>query len=157
MLQHKDTISINLNLLPEFQAEYDGDLPIQTEMLISLGGNFTSGLSDEELLYFQAITQAYLKDHLSRLGVDVLNVGLQSVEGGARLLQRNNDDDEVRPSGGSVDIATTIDGAYRPPPDVDFSAVVEAAIDAEGGANFQYDLRNGRPDIEQEIFGVAGA
>jgi hypothetical protein len=153
MLQYRDTIGINLNLA-QFDALYDGEVPVQSDVIISLNGNFTAGLSAPELRYFEAITRAYLNDQLSKMGVSVLNVAVGSINE-RRSLQRN-DDDEVLSSSTSIDISTVIDGSYRPPPEIDFSAVVEDAIDAEDGG-YQDDLTNGRRDVPQEIIDEVGA
>ena len=55
MLQYRDT-SLNL---AGIRANYDGDIPVKSEIIVSLQGKFTSGLSDSEILYFQAIVRAY--------------------------------------------------------------------------------------------------
>ena len=154
-LLYKDTIEINLNL-DGFQADYDGDIPVQTEVVVSLNGTFTETLSDSEVKYFEAITLAYLVEKLSEIGIDVLsvNAGSEALKDTGRFLQRN-DDDGIS-SSSSIDVSTVVDGAYRPPPDIDFSAVVEDALDAAGGTQFRDDLTSGRRDVPQEIVEKVG-
>lgn len=155
MLQYRETIGQNLELAG-IQANYDGDVVVRTEVVISMNGNFTDNLSESEMQYFQAISQAFLKAQLSEKGIDILDVMAQeSGNGKARFLQRSNDD--ITGSSSSIDVGTVIDGAYRPPPEIDFSAVVEDALDADGGAQFRDDLANGRRDIPPEIRKKAGA
>jgi hypothetical protein len=161
MLKYKDTIASSLAAVTEFQAQYDGDVATQADVTISLNGNFTAALSDSEVNYFQAITRAFLNDMLHEAGVNVLNVAVRDHtlkdENGrkVRFLQRADDNGITTAS--SIDIAAMIDGSYRPPPEIDFSGVVEDAMDAEGGDQYRDDLQNGRRDIPQEIVKEVGS
>jgi hypothetical protein len=155
MLQYRETIGQNLELAG-IQANYDGDVVVRTEVVINLNGNFTDALSESEIQYFQAISQAFLKAQLSEQGIDILDVMAQeSGKGKARFLQRS--DDDITGSSSSIDVGTVIDGAYRPPPEIDFSSVVEDALDADGGSKFRDDLADGRRDIPPEIRKKVGA
>jgi hypothetical protein len=153
MLQYRETVERNLNLAG-IVANYDGDIPVQSEVVISLQGNFTTGLSDSELKYFQAIARAYLKAKLADIGVDILDVQA-SHSGHERFLQRSDDDNTG--SASSIDVSTIVDGSYRPPPEIDFGGAVDDALGAEGGNEFRDDLVSGRRDIPEEIVKNAGA
>ncbi|KAI2507008.1 hypothetical protein MHU86_7393 [Fragilaria crotonensis] len=153
MLKYRDTIERNLNLAG-IQAAYDGDIPVQSEIIVSLQGNFTTGLSDSELKYFQAIARAYLKAKLADIGVDILDVQARH-SAHARFLQRSDDDGTG--SSNSIDVTTIVDGAYRPPPEIDFGGEVDDALGAEGGKEFRDDLVSGRRDIPEDIVKNAGA
>ena len=153
MLEYRDTVQRNLQLAG-IQADYDGDIAVQSEIVVSLKGNFTAGLSDSEVEYFQAIARAYLKDQLAHLGVDILDVeASQSTR--QRFLQRDGND--VAGSASTIDVTTIVDGAYRPPPEIDFGGTVEDALGAGGGTQFRDDLVSGRRDIPEDIAKKAGA
>jgi hypothetical protein len=137
------------------QVDYNGEVAVQAEIIVNLGGKFNTSFSDDEMQYFQAITRAYLKSKLSKVGVDVLDVMASQVgKQKSRYLKR---DGGTSGSSSTIDITTMIDGSYRPPPEIDFSGVVEDALDVEGGRQFRDDLVTGRRDIPPEIMKKVGA
>ena len=153
MLRYRDTVERKLSLAG-IQADYDGDIPVQSEIVVSLKGDFTTELRDSELLYFQAIARSYLKAKLAADGVDILNVQAQH-SARVRILQR--DDNAPAGSSSSIDVTTIVVGSYRPPPEIDFGGTVVDALDAEGGRQFIDDLVTSRRDIPEDVARKAGA
>lgn len=133
-MQH-ETLTKILNSVPGLEAKYDGDILIESEILVILEGNFTS-LTADERLYFEEVTQAYLFDQLVVKGVNILGVYVlqQSLAKIRRKLQR---------SSSTLILATTITGEYRPPPDVDFDSAVTDALDSDSEKQYRDELSSG--------------
>jgi hypothetical protein len=147
MLKFQNSFENNL-IDVGIQAQYDGDVGVQAEIVVNLEGTFNASLTDDEMQYFQAITRAYLNSNLAKMGVNVLDVvASQSKRLDTRFLQRG---DGISVTS-TIDISTMIDGSYRPPPEIDFSGVVEDALDKEEGTQFRDDLVTGRRDIPPDI------
>lgn len=142
MLQYRERLSAGLSE-GELQADYAGDVPVDTGMVISLGGNFSSVFTEDEVAYLEEVTLEYLTRQLDGQDVNILGVSVTAQEvqnaTGTRRLQR----DESSQQSSSISVSTTITGEYRPPPYVDFPAAVEDAIDANNGQAYKDDLTNG--------------
>jgi hypothetical protein len=134
LLKQQEVLTANLNLVSQFDAQYVGDRPLESQIIVTLEGNFEKELSDEERAYYEEVTEAYLLDQLATMKVNVLGVsvsGQDVVDGKGRRLKSQ------------LNLATTITGEYRPPPDVDFDGVVTDALDAGGGEKYRDDLSSG--------------
>jgi len=80
----------------------------------------------------------YLAPNLATKNITILEVSINDIRfkalenvtsNSSRLLQRG-DDDVVKPAA-TIDVTTNVNGQYRPPPEIDYSGVVEDAIDAD--------------------------
>mmetsp|Transcript_2534 Transcript_2534/g.3863 ORF Transcript_2534/g.3863 Transcript_2534/m.3863 type:complete len:1190 (+) Transcript_2534:56-3625(+) len=149
LLEYKDDISNNLNKLDIFEADYVGEIPVQSVVVVELEGDFNQKLSVGEQEYFETITRAFLNDQLSQREIKILNVVVEDQKLQNRRLQRTDDDEG--PSRGSIDISTLVDGSYTPPPNIDFSGVIEDALNADDGTAYQEDLVNGRRDMPEDL------
>ena len=154
MLKFQNSIEKNLTEVG-IKVDYNGDVAVQAEIIVKLEGIFNASLSDDEMQYFEATTRAYLNSKLSKVGVDILDVVAKQV--GKQKLRYLQRDDGVSVSSSSIDINTMVYGSYRPPPEIDFSGVLEDALDVEGGSQFRDDLVSGRRDIPPEIMKKVGA
>lgn len=122
--------------MSQFDAQYVGDRPLESQIIVTLEGNFEKDLSDEERAYYEEVTEAYLLDQLAAMKVNVLGVSVS----GQNVV---NVDGQGRRLKSQLNLATTITGEYRPPPEVDFDGVVTDAIDAGGGEQYRDDLSSG--------------
>ena len=122
-----------------FHAEYSGDVPSEDALIISLKTReVATPMTTETQRSFEKTVMQHLKNQLVKVNVTILDV---KVTGqiitkdnnfhSKRALQRDNDDQvENRPSS-TIDVSTSINGQYRPPPDIDYSSTIEDAMDAE--------------------------
>ena len=123
-----EEVSLNVNL--EFQAKYVGDVPVVQATTFILGSDSPLvEMTANQSISFENAIKDFLMAPLKEKGVTPLGVTVtsQTVEGGGngRRLDRR-----AQRSGGSINIATTITGEYRPPPDVDYDSAVNNAIDS---------------------------
>jgi hypothetical protein len=134
-LKFNEEVTLNLNF--EFQSQYVGDLPVEQEttFLLESDTNFVDMTADQAIAFEHAITsflEAPLKAQgITPLGVKVIGQELSRDErDGQRYGGRHRQLNSIR----SINIATSITGEYRPPPEVDFDGVVSDAIDADNPA-----------------------
>lgn len=135
-LEYYEEISLSVNL--QFQARYVGDIPVISGMTFKLNSDIVaSGMSNSTKNKLEMALIIFLQKEMEKKNVTILNVQItdQVVKTGHqvsndRYLQRDNDDATSGRPVSTIDISTNIAGQYRPPPDIDFTAVVEDAIDA---------------------------
>lgn len=145
MLDYRDDITFSLNLVPELQARYIGDIAVTAYIEVTIGGAndaFSQEMDEAEEIYFAAVSVAYYNNELEKMGIHVSGVKVDSQQvqvggrgGLIRRLQRG-------PSSSSVAISTTVTGEYTPPPFKDFSQIIDDAIDADPD-KFIEDLKTG--------------
>ena len=154
MLAFSDEISLSLNIL--FEARYVGNKPGETTQTIAMhssqvASKMTNSTQENLELAIAKFLQeraqsAYVLD--VKVNSQILRVGDNSTV--SRLLQREGDDDGVIATPAStVEVSVNVVGDYRPPPEVDFSGVVEDAIDADPQ---DFDRAVRRSDEYFEIF-----
>ena len=124
-----EEVTLNVNL--EFQAKYVGDLAVVQTTTFVLGSNSSlEEMTANQTTSFENAITDFLVAPLMKKGVIPLGVKVTSQAntggGNGRRLDRR-----AQRSGGSINIATTITGEYRPPPDVDFDSAVNDAFDSD--------------------------
>jgi hypothetical protein len=152
-LKYYEEITLNVNL--QFQAQYVGDIPVDSGVKIMLHANaIAEAMSGDNQKKFEVALVQFLKSNLDKLDVTVLDVKVtdqvvETVEGGVRRFLQRADDDAVTSPSTTISVSTNIVGEYRPPPEIDFSGVVDDAIDAN---NKDMEQAIKREDTYFEIF-----
>jgi hypothetical protein len=136
-LHYWKNITESLNL--QFAAGYVGDMPVESGRIITLSfASEVAPMTNATLRNFETAIMGYLQTELTKQNVTLLNVhvdgqDVRSGDGGkkGRYLQRDDSDGATARPTSTIDVSTNINGQYRPPPEIDYAAVVEDAIDAK--------------------------
>mmetsp|Transcript_10762 Transcript_10762/g.15845 ORF Transcript_10762/g.15845 Transcript_10762/m.15845 type:complete len:841 (+) Transcript_10762:245-2767(+) len=141
-------ISSGVNTL--FDAHYGGETPVQTNLNLTLTtSSVAAEMPNATANAFEMAVLNFLKEKMKGTAIKVLDaeVTAQAVRN-VRYLARDDDSVNGRPMA-TLDISTIIVGEYRPPPQIDFSGVVEDAIDADE-QSFDEEIR--RADEFFEVY-----
>jgi len=117
-----------------FDTQHVGYVPVETGLKILLSSESTPRkMTNNTTKAFQQAAFEFLQDKLVEQNIAVLGLEVtqQSVTGNTHHLQAEDDDTVASTLTSSLEIFSSILGEYRPPPEVDFSGVVEDAIDAD--------------------------
>lgn len=136
-LHYWKNITESLNL--QFTAGYIGDMPVESGRIISLTfASEVAPMTNTTLRNFETAIMGYLQTELTKKNVTLLDVHvdgqeIRSGDGGkkGRYLQRDDSAGATDRPTSMIDVSTNINGQYRPPPEIDYAAVVEDAIDAK--------------------------
>mmetsp|Transcript_31942 Transcript_31942/g.52725 ORF Transcript_31942/g.52725 Transcript_31942/m.52725 type:complete len:847 (+) Transcript_31942:28-2568(+) len=152
MLRYRSQVTSNLNLGNSMDVTYVGMVPLETEMLVRLDrAPSDQTMNTKQSSYFESITQMFLEDKLSiNPSVTILGVRVneQHSASGRRLSVAQR---QLKEEGSlsAFDVSTVVTAALRPPPFVDFDALVEDAIDFNAD-EYRDDLVN-RKDLRLDV------
>ena len=126
--------STTLHNLPFAYKEYVGIQPLFTQPVISLSGDGDVTMDDDSTSYYQDTVQEFLNELFISTSVKVTDVStssnfLQMLFEGRRLNPLSRASSSLS-SSSSLDISTGITAEYKPPPQVDFDALVQDSIDS---------------------------
>ena len=138
LLDYYEDIRLSVGLL--FETHYVGEKPGEATAVIAvysksqatIMSNTTQDNFEQSIMEF--LQDSHRARNITILDVQVIDqvliIGDNTSQ--SRFLQREEDDDpsSFKPAS-TVEVSVNVVGEYRPPPEVDFSGVVEDAIDAE--------------------------
>jgi len=150
LLSHAGVVVDNLNTNSPLDVQYNGEVPLDTSLVISLSGVPSKDMSDEELTYFQETTRDFLKQkEVGTLKILSIEVSGQTLHLGRRSLQAETQFARsgirrIQESSSSIDIATKVNAKHRPPsPGLDFDELVEDSINSADGSYREELLKGG--------------
>jgi len=123
--------NITRDITSFFDIHYVGYLPVETSLKVLLHSeSHARKMANDTTEAFQTAAADFLQDKLIEQNIAVLEIEVtqQSVTGSNRRLQ-TDDGSYIHTS--SLEITSSILGEYRPPPEKDFSGIIEDAIDSD--------------------------
>lgn len=156
LLRHSPAVAEALSA--RFAATYVGERTLEARAVITLRGVPEKRMGESETRYFERVSRDFLSRAVQS-GVDVLTVTVESQE---LLLEYDGDDGDaahrslsLRGSrrrrlprkSAAIGLTTTVTGSHRPPPNIDFAALVEDSIDRESD-KLQKDLAEKKAEAQ---------
>ena len=130
LLERSPEITENLSN-DSFGIQYSGDKSLDTTQVITLNGVPPAKMGESETKHFQQVSMRYLNSTLAQKNnVDILLVKISN----QKILKPSdtlNDNNRRLVLSSSLEITTVVTGKHRPPPEIDFSALVTEAVNED--------------------------
>ena len=148
LLEKSQEITENIGL-GSFITEYSGDKSLDTTQVITLNGVPPAEMGESETQYFQKVSKRYLSSTLAQNNdVDILSLEISDQKIITTSGTMNGSNRRLVASS-SLEITTVVTGKHRPPPEIDFSALVSEAVN-EDSTELVKELRKPEVIIEKE-------